>query len=168
MYWGVMTKLVAITYRDQSTAVAAMESLTALETYKDLVRSNGIVAVVRKPNGRFRTVTEHHPVRNGAIGGLILGTVLGTFFFAPVVSVALGGGLGAIAGEVFETHIDKGFRDEVRSKMDPGTSTLFLVLDTDGIDDVLAELVPFGGDVLATTMTRIDADRFEAALHHAT
>ena len=167
MYWGVMTKLVAITYRDQSTAVAAMESLTALETYKDLVRSNGIVAVVRKPNGRFRTVTEHHPVRNGAIGGLILGTVLGTFFFAPVASVALGGGLGAIAGEIFEANIDKGFQDEVRAKMDPGTSTLFLVLAPDELDDVLAELIPFGGDVLATTMTRIDADRFEAALHHA-
>lgn len=149
-----MTKLVAITYRDQSTAVAAMESLTALEATKGLVRSNGIAAVVRKPNGRFRTVTEHHPVRNGAIGGLILGT----FFFAPVASVALGGGLGAIAGEIFEANIDKGFQDEVRAKMDPGTSTLFLVL---------AELIPFGGDVLATTMTRIDADRFEAALHHA-
>jgi len=166
IYWKAMTKLVAITYRDQSTAVAAMESLTALEATKGLVRSNGIAAVVRKPNGRFRTVTEHHPVRNGAIGGLILGTVLGTFFFAPVVSVALGGGLGAIAGEVFEAHIDKRFQDEVRSKMDPGTSTLFLVLAPDELDDVLAELVPFGGDVLATTMTRIDADRFEAALHH--
>lgn len=162
-----MTQIVAITYRDQSTAVAAMEHLTELQAHKDMVRSNGLAAVVRKPNGRYRTITEHHPVRNGAIGGLILGAVLGAFFFAPAVSVALGGGLGAIAGEFFETHIDKAFQDKVRSAMDPATSTLFLVLDPNGTDGVIAELTQFGGDVLATTMTPVDADRFEAAFHPA-
>src|SRR5689334_3719374 len=65
----VMSDLIAIGYDDTTTALKAMDEVERLAG--DLViQPDAVAAIIRTPDGKFRTVTNQHHVGGGATWGM--------------------------------------------------------------------------------------------------
>jgi len=159
-----MPDLIAIGYDDTTTALAAMDEVEKLA--KDLViQPDAVAAIVRNDEGKYRTITNQHLVGAGATWGMFWGLLFGILFFVPVFGLAWGAGLGAIMGKISKSSIDKGFQDQVREQVKPGTSALFLIVEQMTTDKALAGLSKFGGTVLKTSLSEEDEKELQEALH---
>ncbi len=74
----------------------------------------------------------------GAWDGAFWGMLFGLIFFVPFFGAAVGGLMGALAGHFADHGIDDRFIKEVREKVTPGTSALFL-LTSDAVTDRVVE-----------------------------
>jgi uncharacterized membrane protein len=82
-----------------------------------------------------------HLTRLGAAAatkGSVLGALVGSLFMAPVVGAAVGAGVGGLAHKLRDTGIDRGFLDEVISRLTPGTSALLVLSQESDLDAVRA------------------------------
>jgi uncharacterized membrane protein len=93
--------------------------------------------------------------------------LFGILFFVPVLGMAFGAGLGAIMGKITKSSIDKGFQDQVKEAMQPGTSALFMIVEQMTTDKALAGLSTFGGEVIKTSLSAEDEAELQEALHGA-
>ena len=76
----------------------------------------------------------------GALGGAFWGMLFGLLFFVPFFGLAIGAAMGALMGHFAHYGIDEGFIDQVRAKITPGTSALFL-LSSGAVVDKVADAV---------------------------
>jgi uncharacterized membrane protein len=72
----------------------------------------------------------------GALGGAFWGLLFGLLFFVPLLGMAVGAGVGALGGAMADVGIDDEFISSLRSKIDPGTSALFVLTSGAVIDKV--------------------------------
>ena len=159
-----MPDLIAIGYPDTTTAVSAMDEVDRLAA--DLViQPDAVAAVIRDDSGKFRTMTNQHVVGAGTTWGMFWGFLFGILFFIPVLGMAFGAGLGAVMGKITKSSIDKGFQDQVREMMQPGTSALFMIVEQMTTDKALDGLSKFGGSVLKTSLSEADQAELQEALH---
>src|SRR5687768_6320237 len=63
----------------------------------------------------------------GALGGAFWGMLFGLLFFVPLLGLAVGAAMGAITGAMTDVGIDDKMIKELREKITPGTSALFLM-----------------------------------------
>jgi uncharacterized membrane protein len=86
-------------------------------------------AIVSWPAGAKHPTTRHltNTTGAGALDGAFWGLLLGFLFFAPLLGMAVGAAAGALAGHFANYGIGKDFIDNVRSKVTPGSSALFLL-----------------------------------------
>jgi len=93
------------------------------------------------------------------------GYLFGLLLFIPVFGLAAGAGLGAIMGKLAKSSIDKEFQEQVRGMLQPGTSALFLMLQSVTPDKAVEALGKFGGTVLKTSLSKHDEQVLQEALH---
>ena len=159
-----MPDLIAIAYDDTTTALSAMDEVQHLA--QDLViQPDAVAAIIRSDDGKYRTVTNQHEVGAGATWGLFWGFLFGILFFIPVLGMAFGAGLGAVMGKITKSSIDKGFQDQIRDALQPGTSALFLIVEQMTTDKATEGLSRFGGTVVKTSLSKEDEADLQAALH---
>lgn len=159
-----MPDLIAIAYDDTTTALSAMDEVHHLA--EDLViQPDAVAAIIRADDGKFRTVTNQHEVGAGATWGLFWGFLFGILFFVPVLGLAVGAGLGALMGKITKSSIDKGFQDQIRDALTPGTSALFLIVEQMTTDKATEGLSHFGGEVIKTSLSKEDEAELQEALH---
>jgi len=159
-----MATLVAIGYKDETTAAAAGDEAERLAD--DLIIEPDAIAVVRRDTrGKFHVTTNHHAVGTGASWGMWWGFLFGLLFFIPVFGMAVGAGLGALMGKVTKTGIDKQFEDQVREMMQPGTSALFLIVEKVTPDKAVEALSQYGGTVLKSSLSKEAEKELQEALH---
>jgi len=162
-----MATLVAIGYPDETTATAAAAEAQRLAA--DLIIEPDAIAVIsRDESGKLHVTTNHHAVGTGATWGMFWGLLFGMLFFVPFFGMAVGAGLGALMGKVTKTGIDKGFQDQVRDMLKPGTSALFLVIEKATPDKAVEALRPYGGTVLKSSLSKEAEAELQAALHSQT
>jgi len=159
-----MSELIAIGYDDETTAIAAAEEAERL-AHDLIIEPDAIAAIVRKQDGKYKVITNHHAVGAGATWGMFWGLLFGLLFFIPVFGMALGAGLGALMGKIEKSGIDDEFQDQVRGMLQPGTSALFLVVEKVTPDKAIAALSKFGGTVLKTSLSRDTEAALQEALH---
>lgn len=161
-----MADLIAIGYDDTNTAVQAMDEVERLA--KDLViQPDAVAAIIRSEEGKYRTVTNQHIVGAGATWGMFWGLLFGILFFVPVFGMAFGAGLGAVMGKIGKSGIDKGFQDQVREQVKPGTSALFLIVEQMTADKALEGLSKYGGTVIKTSLSKEAEAELQKELHGA-
>jgi uncharacterized membrane protein len=159
-----MATLVAIGYPDESTAAAAGEEAERLAA--DLIIEPDAIAVIRRDtSGKFHVTTNHQPVGGGATWGMFWGFLFGILFFVPFLGMAVGAGLGALMGKVAKNSVEKGFQDQVREMVQPGTSALFLVVERATPDRAVEALSRFGGTVLKSSLSKEAEADLQSALH---
>lgn len=162
-----MPDLIAIAYDDTTTAMAAMDEVQILA--QDLIiQPDAVAAIIRSDDGKYRTVTNQHIVSAGATWGLFWGFLFGILFFVPVLGIVVGAGLGAIMGKITKSSIDKGFQDQIKDALTPGTSALFLIVEQMTGDKATAGLSKFGGTVIKTSLSEADEAELQEALHGQT
>ena len=159
-----MPDLIAIAYDDTTTALSAMDEVHHLAD--DLViQPDAVAAIVRSDDGKYRTITNQHEVGAGATWGLFWGFLFGILFFVPVLGIVLGAGMGAIMGKITKAEIDKGFQDQIRDALQPGTSALFLIVEQMTTDKATEGLAKFGGNVIKTSLSKEAEAELQEALH---
>lgn len=118
----------------------ALRTLEHLQTQGSIALADA--AVVSWPQGAPKPKTRqlHNLVGGGALGGAFWGFLFGLIFFVPLLGMALGAATGALTGSLGDVGIDDGFIKDVRSKVTPGTSALFLLTRSAVLDEVVGEL----------------------------
>jgi len=156
-----MSQLLVITFGQRETAGQAAERLKGID--KAHAVSIQDMAVVEKDADD--KVHVHHGVdtatAGGAIGGGVLGLLLGLVFF-PIGGLIIGAAAGAFIGRSLHHNIDKKLIDDVTNDLGENTSALFVIGDGSPAA-VVGALEPFKGKVYQTT---VDAET-EAELQSA-
>jgi uncharacterized membrane protein len=140
------------------SADGAEQTLATLERLhkEDLIEIED-AAIVSWPEGAKKPKTKqlHSLTGAGAMSGAFWGMLFGLIFFVPLLGLAVGAASGALAGSLTDVGIDDNFIKEVRAKVTPGTSALFLMTSGTVQDKVAEELKGLRGHVsiLHTNLT---------------
>jgi uncharacterized membrane protein len=141
----------------------------ALDVLADLQRQQLIqvldAAVVSWEVGKKKPRTrELRDTRKaGALGGGFWGLLFGLIFFIPILGLAIGAATGALIGSMADVGISDDFIRDVRKKVTPGTSALFL-LSSDAVMDRVTDR--FNATDAELISTNLSADQ-EAKLREA-
>ncbi|MDN5765033.1 MAG: DUF1269 domain-containing protein [Humibacillus sp.] len=112
-------------------------------------------AVVSWPEGKKKPKTRQASDMTGAgaLGGSFWGLLFGLLFFVPLLGMAVGAAMGALAGSLSDVGISDHFIKEVREKVTPGTSALF-VMTSDAVQDRVVEAFAHADpELLATNLS---------------
>jgi uncharacterized membrane protein len=146
-----MNQLVVVSFDNVEAAREALGTLRRLERDGQIAFEDTAI-VSRDPDG-----STH--VRNEASGttetAAVIGAVIGAFltFAFPVVGLAIGAAGGAAVGAAMHTGVEGAFVDELKTKLTPGRSALFLVIRSVNADALTATLRPYEGEVVQTTLS---------------
>ena len=137
-----MATLVVFKFPAAEGADTMLHTLEGLQMQQLIEIHDG--AVVSWPTGASKPKTSQlsKSVATGAsaLGGAFWGMLFGLLFFIPIFGLAVGAAIGALMGHFSNYGIDQNFIDQVRAKVTPGTSALFL-LSTGAVVDRVAEAV---------------------------
>ncbi len=146
-----MSELIVASFADAATAQTALDALRRLK--KSGLAGIEDAAVVRKDDdGKTRV---QNSIDEATIGGAAIGAFLGAIFlvFFPLVGLVGGAVGGALVGHSLGQHIDKEFVEDVSKQLDSGQSALFVLLNSDHVEAVVAALRPIeGGTLVQTTL----------------
>jgi uncharacterized membrane protein len=152
-----MSDLIIIGYPDATTAKEVLDKAKELE--KDyLIDLEEAAVVVRDQKGKLHVTTVDHLTEAGAFGGLFWGALIGLIFLVPLFGAALGGLYGAVFGKLGDLGLKDSFKKQVGDLVQPGTSAVLFVERKMTADKVLAELAPYGGTVLRSSLDE-DAEK---------
>src|SRR5205814_4612440 len=147
-----MADLIAIGYPDETTASLASEEVKRLAS-ELIIEPDAVAAIVRDKEGKYHVSTSHHPVGGGATWGMFWGLLFGLLFFVPIFGMAVGAGLGALFGKIEKSGIDKEFQEQIREKLQPGTSALFVVVEKVTPDKAVEAMSKYGGTVIKSSLS---------------
>jgi len=122
-------------------------------------------AVVSWEAGRKKPKTEqmHDTRKGGALGGGFWGLLFGLIFFIPILGLAIGAAAGALFASMTDAGISESFVKNVRAKVKPGTSALFLLSSNAVFDKVQAEFDGTEAELIQTNLTQEQDARLRAA-----
>jgi uncharacterized membrane protein len=154
---------VVIEYDDQFKAEEIRLSLMKMQ--KDyLIDLEDAVVAVKDQKGKVRLHQAVNVTAAGALSGGFWGTLIGMIFLNPLLGMAVGATAGAVSGALTDVGIDDKFMKELAATMQPGSSTLFVLVRKATPDKVLDELKGSGGKVLRTSLSHEDEAKLQAAL----
>ena len=122
-------------------------------------------AIVQWPADKKKPKTEqlHSLTGAGALSGAFWGMLFGLLFFVPLLGAAIGAAMGAFSGSLVDVGIDDSFIKEVRERVTPGTSALFLLSSDAVTDRVRDALRGVEMELIATNLSKEDEDKLRAA-----
>ncbi len=145
-----MSNLLIITFNDTEQAGDLRETLRQ-EEHEGLLSLDDAAVVVRDEKGKFHVKNETDSgTAIGAVGGGMLGLLLGAVFF-PVAGLLIGAIGGALVGKSIDHGIDKDVIKQVEADMQPGTSALFVVVRDADPAAAIGALKPYTGKVYETS-----------------
>jgi uncharacterized membrane protein len=157
-----MSQLLVMTFGERETAGQAAERLKGIN--KAHAVSIQDMAVVEKDADD--KVHVHHGVdtatAGGAIGGGVLGLLLGIVFF-PIAGLLLGVAAGAFIGRSLHHNVDKKLIEDVTGDLTTNTSALFVIGDG-STSAVVGALEPYKGKIYQTTVDSETEAQLQAAL----
>jgi uncharacterized membrane protein len=166
-----MSDLVVVAYKGQDTADQVLNKLREMQK-EYLVDLEDAVVAVRDKNGKVRIKQAVPLVRLSAAGGAawggFIGLLVGLLFMNPLLGwlagLALGAGAGALSGALADYGINDDFIKEIGRSLEPGSSSVFVLIRRATYDKVLPELKPFGGKILRTSLSKEQEERLRKAL----
>jgi uncharacterized membrane protein len=121
-----MATLTAWKFDTAEGADAALGTLERLQREQLITLIDGAVVTWPASAKKPKTRQMHNTAAAGALGGAFWGMLFGLIFFIPLIGLAIGAGMGALMGAMSDVGIDDNFIKQVRDKVTPGTSCLFL------------------------------------------
>ena len=144
-------------------AQEALSTLERLQSQQLITVLDG--AVVSWPEGAKKPKTRQLTdlAGRGALGGAFWGMLFGLIFFIPLIGLAVGAAAGALGGSLAHAGISDDFIEDVKAKVTPGTSALFLLSADAVLDKVIPEVEHLKGELIHTNLS----DEQDKALHAA-
>jgi uncharacterized membrane protein len=156
----------ALTVWKFPTPVGADGALATLEQLQGqgLIQVHDAAVVSWEPGqSKPKTRELHSRTKIGALGGGFWGLLFGLIFFIPILGLAIGAASGALFGSMADAGISESFIKNVREKVTPGTSALFLLSSDAVYDKVKAEFSGSQAELIQTNMTEEQDARLRAA-----
>src|SRR5437868_1691299 len=157
------TSLVVLKFPTAEGAQIMLGRLEALQKQQLITVVDG--AIVSWPAGASKPKTDQ--LRNltgiGALGGAFWGMLFGLLFFVPFFGLAVGAAVGALAGHFARYGIDESFIDQVRAKITPGTSALFLLTSGAVVDKVAAAVKGQQFELIQSNLSKEQEDQLREA-----
>src|SRR5215469_3589748 len=149
-----MSSLTVWKFRSPDGAQDALKVLTDLQ-HQQLIQVLD-AAVVSWEVGRKKPVTRElrDTRKTGALGGGFWGLLFGLIFFIPILGLAIGAATGALIGSMADVGISDSFIREVREKVTPGTSALFLLSSDSVFDRVVEHFSDTDAELVSTNLSR--------------
>jgi uncharacterized membrane protein len=145
-----MSHLVVATFDNAEEAGKLRETLRSAERAAYVSLDDSAV-IVKDEKGKIHVKNEmDRGVKIGALGGGLLGLLLGGIFF-PLAGLLVGVLGGGLVGKLADTGVDPKFVKEVSEDLQPGTSALFFVVREANPNVALAALKPYKGTVRHTS-----------------
>ncbi len=144
-------------------ADAALEKLQLLQQQELIVVRDAAVVSWEEGKSKPKTRQLHNTKMGGALGGGFWGLLFGMIFFVPLLGLAIGAAAGALAGSLTDVGISDSFIKEVRDKVTPGTSALFLLSSDAVFDRISGEFADTGAELISTNMSQEQESRLRAA-----
>ncbi len=161
-----MRTLIVVAYPSETQA--SEERIKFLKMQKAyLVDLEDAVVVTRKQDGKIKLHQLYNLTATGALSGGFWGALIGLIFLNPLLGLVVGAGAGAVGGALSDVGINDGFMKQLGEKLTPGSSALFVLVDSEITDKVLAELRGSGGQVIQSSLSHEDENRLQAALNAA-
>lgn len=158
-----MSQLIVLTFTDTEQAGQALEALQEARRTGHATLDDAAV-VIKDVSGKVEIKNQvDKGVRLGAVGGGLMGLLLGGLFF-PVLGTALGIVGGALAGRSLNLGVDQKFVRDVTETLTPGSSALFVIGSSDNPAVVLGALRPFQGVIYQTTLSSDALEQLREAL----
>lgn len=141
----------------------------ALGTLRELVKQQLIqvedAALVSWPADAKKPKTKNlgKLTGEGAVWGAFWGLLFGMIFLVPVLGLAIGAGMGALFGSMADVGISDDFIKQVREKVTPGTSALFL-LTSNAVQERVAEAMKgYHMELISSNLTAEQEQQLRAA-----
>lgn len=145
-----MSHLVVITFDNPDEAGKVREALRSAER-ADYLSLDDSAVVVKDAQGKLHVKDEmDRGVKIGAVGGGLLGLLIGGLFF-PLAGLLVGALAGGLLGSTVDLGIQKKFIKQVEEELQPDTSAIFFVVREANPDIALAALKPYKGNVYHTS-----------------
>jgi uncharacterized membrane protein len=159
-----MATLVVFKFPTAEGANTMLYTLEGLQNQQLIEIHDG--AVVTWPAGaskpKTKQLSKSVTTGAGALGGAFWGFLFGLLFFIPIFGLAVGAAIGALMGHFSNYGIDQNFIDQVRAKITPGTSALFL-LETGAVVDRVSEAVKGQQfEIIQTNLSKEQEDKLRA------
>lgn len=138
------------------TAEGAEQTLSKLE---DLQKRQLITildaAIVTWPADKKKPKTRqlYNLAGAGALTGAFWGMLFGLIFLMPFMGALIGAAAGAISASFADVGIDDNFIKEVREKVVPGTSALFLMSANEVVDRIRSEIGHLDAELIASNLS---------------
>jgi uncharacterized membrane protein len=147
---GTLSYLVVVTFDNPEEAGKVREALRSAQR-ADYLSLDDSAVIVKDEEGKIHVKNElDRGVKIGAIGGGLLGLLIGGIFF-PLAGLLVGVLGGGLVGKLADTGVDQKFVKEVSEDLQPGTSALFFIVRAANPDVALAALKPYKGTVRHTS-----------------
>ncbi len=158
-----MSSVVVIVFDTAEEGVQARQSIKELEREGRITLDDAAV-IVKDAEGSITVRNEADaPVVQGALVGSMLGLLVGFIFF-PLGGLALGAAGGALVGKSLDRGVDKQFIEQVKEKLHPNSSALFLFIRRADPNAALAALKPYKGTVYHTSLSSTLDEQLESVL----
>lgn len=147
-----MPNLIVMTFEDVDRAGQVLEALRE-EEHDHEIHLDDSAVVIKAGDGSIEVDNVvDRGIRVGALGGGLLGLVIGFVFGGPLASLAIGAIAGALGGNLANLGIDQRFINDVSASMEPGSSALFAMVRDADPEATVAALKPFKGKVYYTNL----------------
>lgn len=147
-----MSNLIIIIFDNEDDADKVRESARQLQG-QNLLSLDDSAVVVKDANGKISVRNElDRGVKVGAIGGGLIGLMLGFIFF-PLSGLIVGALGGALVGRMVDLGVDPKFVKDVEEAMHPSSSAIFLLVREANSNAALAALKPYKGTLYHTSLS---------------
>ena len=89
--------------------------------------------------------------------------LFGLLFFVPFFGLAVGAAMGALSGHFADYGIDDAFIKNVREKVTPGTSALFLMTTNAVVDKVVDEFKGMDFELITSNLSKEQEEQLRAS-----
>jgi uncharacterized membrane protein len=148
-----MATLTAVKFPTPDGAERGLKTLEQLQKQQLITVHDAAVVTWPADRKQPKTRQAHNLAGAGALGGMFWGMLFGLLFFVPLLGMAIGAGIGALTGALTDVGIDDKFIDEVKSKVTPGTSALFVMTSDAVLDRVADAFEGSQGEIISTNLS---------------
>jgi len=145
-----VSDLLVIEFPSAAKAEGVREMLLAMQKEYPIELGDAVVAV-KDDRGRVKLNQLFQPVAQGAVCGMLWGSLIGLLFMMPLAGAAVGAASGALGGRLADLGIHDDFMRQAARTLQSGNAALFLLIRKMTTDKVLAALRGVGGTVLRSS-----------------
>lgn len=157
-----MSDLVVVAFDNETKAYEVRDKLISLQKDHIVVLEDAAIAI-RRMDGKVKIDQAVGLVGRGTLGGAFWGFLFGIIFLVPFLGAAIGAATGALAGKFTDLGVDDNFIKEVGGTIEPGNSALLLLIREATWDKLEAEIEPFKGKILKTSLSNEQEEKLKEA-----
>src|SRR4051812_21335385 len=149
---------------DTADGANKAESTLEMLAKEELITIHDAATVSWQPNKKRPKTRQLHNMAGGAaLGGAFWGLLFGLLFFVPFLGMAVGAAVGGASGAMTDVGIDDDFIATIRSKVQPGTSALFVLTSDAVIDKVEDAFKGHNAELIHTNLSSEEEQRLRDA-----